>query len=98
MQTTRPALFRRRHFQDHVIVLCVRWYLRRDMEELMAECGLAVDHPTIEGWVLRYAPEARINPRIDTVRCYAILPKPPAVVCSQARQSLHFGGCELSVS
>jgi hypothetical protein len=24
----RPALFRRRHFEDHVIVLCVRWYLR----------------------------------------------------------------------
>src|SRR5262249_2944943 len=36
---TRPAVFRRRHFQDHVMVLCVRWYLRycltlADMEEL----------------------------------------------------------------
>ena len=45
MQKTRPALFRRRHFQDHVIVLRVRWYLRycltlRDLEELMAERGL----------------------------------------------------------
>jgi hypothetical protein len=28
MSKTRPALFRGRHFQDHVIVLCVRWYLR----------------------------------------------------------------------
>src|SRR6516164_3790664 len=61
MQKTRPVLFRRRHFQDHVIVLCVRWYLRycltlRDLEELMAERGLGVDHSTIGRWVLRYAP------------------------------------------
>ena len=28
MQKTRPALFRHRHFEDHVIVLYVRWYLR----------------------------------------------------------------------
>jgi transposase-like protein len=51
MAKARPTLFRRRHFEDHVIVLCVRWYLRycltlRDLEELMAERGLAVDHST----------------------------------------------------
>src|SRR5215471_14783563 len=71
MQRTRPALFRRRHFQDHVIVLCVRWYLRycltlRDLEELMAERGLAVDHSTIVRWVLRYAPELQKRIRRDT--------------------------------
>lgn len=62
MQKSRPTLFQRRHFQDSVIVLCVRWYLRycltlRDIEELMMERGLAVDHSTIGRWVLRYAPE-----------------------------------------
>lgn len=62
VQKTRPALFRRRHFEDHVIVLCVRWYLRycltlRDVEEMMSERGLTVDHSTIGRWVLRYAPE-----------------------------------------
>src|SRR6516162_6191405 len=62
MQKTRPVLFRRRHFQDHSILLCVRWYLRycltlRDLEELMAERGLRVDHSTIGRWVLRYTPE-----------------------------------------
>jgi len=36
----RPALFRGRHFQDVIIVQCVRWYLRyslsyRDLEEMM---------------------------------------------------------------
>jgi transposase-like protein len=40
-----------RHFQDHVIVLCVIWYLRycltlRELEEMMAEGGLGVDHST----------------------------------------------------
>jgi transposase, IS6 family len=62
MQKNRPALFRGRHFQDQIIILCVRWYLRycltyRDLEELMAERGLSVDHSTIARWVLRYAPE-----------------------------------------
>ena len=48
-------------------MLCVRWYLRycltlRDLEELMAERGLCVDHSTIGRWVLRYAPE--LNKRV----------------------------------
>jgi transposase-like protein len=67
MRKTRPALFRGRHFQDQIITLCVRWYLRycltlRDLEELMMERGLGVDHSTIGRWVLRYAPE--LNKRI----------------------------------
>ena len=55
----RPALFRGRHFEDAIILL--RWYLRysltyRDLEEIMAERNLAVDHVTIWRWVQRYAP------------------------------------------
>src|SRR5215471_11801188 len=58
MRKTRSALFRGRHFQDHVIVLCVRWYFRycltlRDLEEMMAERALGVDHSTIGRWMLR---------------------------------------------
>jgi IS6 family transposase len=57
----RPILFRGRHFEDVIILLCVRWYLRyslsyRDLEEMMAERGLSVDHVTIWRWVQRYAP------------------------------------------
>ena len=63
----RPALFRGRHFEDVIIILCVRWYLRyslsyRDLKEIMAERGLAVDHVTIWRWVQRYAPV--LNQRI----------------------------------
>ena len=61
MSKNRPALFRGRHFQDEIIILCVRWYLRyslsyRDVQELMAERGLSVDHSTVWRWVQRYAP------------------------------------------
>lgn len=61
MATNRPTLFRGRHFQDGVIVVCVRWYLRyslsyRDLEEMMSERGLSIDHSTIARWVLRYGP------------------------------------------
>ena len=67
MAESRPELFRGRHFQDEIIVLCVRWYLRyplsyRNVEEMMAERGLPVDHSTLARWVLRYAPV--LNQRI----------------------------------
>jgi IS6 family transposase len=44
-----------------VIVLAVRWYLRfgvsyRDVEELLAERGIEVDHVTIYRWVQRFTP------------------------------------------
>ena len=70
MLKTRSALFRGRHFQEHVIVLCVRWYLRycltlRDLEEMMAERGLEVDHSTIGRWVLRRASELHKRIRRD---------------------------------
>ena len=42
MRRTRPALFKGRHFEADIILLCVRWYLRfglsfRNLEERMAE-------------------------------------------------------------
>ena len=54
--------FKWRHFEAEIILLCVRWYLRyalsyRDLEEMMRERGLQVDHTTIYRWVQRYAPE-----------------------------------------
>src|SRR5262252_758095 len=62
MRSCRPPLFWKRKFEPHVIVTCVRWYLRfclslRDLEELMAERGLAVDHTSIWRWIQAYGPE-----------------------------------------
>jgi IS6 family transposase len=44
-----------------VITVAVRWYLRyglsyRDVEELLAERGIEVDHVTIYRWVQRFTP------------------------------------------
>ena len=56
------SLFKWRHFESEIILLCLRWYLRyplsyRDLEEMLLERGVHVDHTTIYRWVQRYAPE-----------------------------------------
>lgn len=48
--------FKWRHFEPTIILLCVRWYCScqlsyRDLEEMMKERGLTVDHVTIFRWV-----------------------------------------------
>ena len=48
-------------YPPEVIVLAVRWYLRfglsyRDLEELLAERGIEVDHVTLFRWVQRFTP------------------------------------------
>jgi transposase-like protein len=55
-------MFKGRHFDRSVILLCVRWYLAynlslRNLEEMMAERGISVDHATIGRWVVSYSPE-----------------------------------------
>jgi transposase-like protein len=54
-------MFKGRHFDRSVILLCVWWYLAyslslRDLEEMMAERGISVDHATIHRWTIHYAP------------------------------------------
>jgi transposase-like protein len=56
-----PSAFAGFRFPPDVIVLAVRWYLRfglsyRDVEELLTERGVEVDHVTIYRWVLRFTP------------------------------------------
>jgi transposase-like protein len=55
-------LFKGRHFDREIIVLCVRWYLSfklssRDLVQMMTERGIVVAHTTILRWVQRYVPE-----------------------------------------
>ena len=55
-------LFKGRHFDREIIILCVRWCLRfklsfRDLVEMMAERGITLAHTTIMRWVQRYTPE-----------------------------------------
>ena len=59
---TRPAIFKWRQTEPGLILCAVRWYLRyslslRDVEELLEERGLDVDHTTVWRWVQYYGPE-----------------------------------------
>jgi putative transposase len=67
-------MFKGRHFDRSVILLCVRWYLaynlsRRDLEEMMAERGLNIDHSTVHRWVVHFSPQllGHFNKRKRTV-------------------------------
>src|SRR6267143_4281216 len=63
MTTSSPLeLFKGRHFDQEIIVLCVRWYLAfklssRDLVQMMAERGVVLAHRTLLRWVQRYVPE-----------------------------------------
>ena len=53
--------FQRLHYPVEIILLCLRWYLAyglslRNLEEMMLERGIGVDHSTIHRWVLRLSP------------------------------------------
>src|SRR3954464_2383346 len=60
-QRSSSAPFAGFRYPPEVIMLAVRWYLRfnlsyRDLEELLAERGVEVDHVTLYRWVQRFAP------------------------------------------
>ena len=60
--TKHSAIFKWRQSEPEIILCAVRWYLRyslslRNVEELLAERGLSVDHTTVWHWVQRFAPE-----------------------------------------
>ncbi len=54
--------FSGRHFESTIILQTVRWYCAyslsyRDIEELMEERGVVLDHSTVQRWVVKYAPQ-----------------------------------------
>ena len=58
MSQNCSALFRGRHFEDVCVCggICGTRFSYRDLEEMMAERGLSVDHVTVWRWVQHYAP------------------------------------------
>jgi transposase-like protein len=54
--------FKGSHFEKEIILWGVRWYVAypisyRQLEEMMQERGVSVDHSTLNRWVIKYAPE-----------------------------------------
>ena len=59
---TTARAFRGFRFPAEVILWAVRWYLQfpisyRDLEAMLADRGVVVDHTTLYRWVQRFAPE-----------------------------------------
>ncbi|MUL39077.1 IS6 family transposase [Gloeocapsopsis dulcis] len=58
----KSNLFKWRHYEPEIILLCVRWYLTyplsyRQVAEMVNERGLEINHSTIYRWVQQYGPE-----------------------------------------
>ncbi len=54
--------FKGRHTPQSIILQCVRWYCAyalsyRNIEEIMKERGIEIDHSTLNRWVVKYAPQ-----------------------------------------
>jgi putative transposase len=54
--------FKGAHFAKEIILTCVRWYVAYPLsslqiEEMLQERGVVVDHSTINRWVLKYSPQ-----------------------------------------
>jgi transposase-like protein len=54
--------FKGSQFEREIILWAVRWYVAypisyRQLEEMMGERGVTVDHSTLNRWVIKYAPE-----------------------------------------
>ena len=68
--------FKGSQFERDIILWAVRWYVAyplsyRQLEEMMGERGVAVDHSTLNRWVIKYAPEFPFFPLLH--RCLSIL-------------------------
>jgi len=64
MKALSPAVakvLQRLHYPLEIMLVCVRWYLAyplslRNLEEMMAERGIAVDHSTVHRWAIKLVP------------------------------------------
>jgi transposase-like protein len=62
--------FKDAQFPKDVILYAAFFYVRygvsyRDLEEIMVERGVNVDHATLNRWVIRYAPTIALNNIIE---------------------------------
>lgn len=68
---SKKSPFKGRQFTAAVILWAVRWYLQfpisyRDLERMLADHGVVVDHTTIYRWIQAYAPDLdkRLRPHL----------------------------------
>jgi transposase-like protein len=61
VNSTLRRVIKRLHFPLEIMLVCVRWYAAyplslRNLEEMMAERGVLVDHATVHRWALKMLP------------------------------------------
>ena len=61
MSDALRKVFKRLHCSIEVMLVCVRWYAAyplslRNLEEMMAERGVVVDHTTVHRWAIKMLP------------------------------------------
>ena len=61
MNDALRQVLKRLHYPIEVILVCVRWYAAyplslRQLEEMMAERGVVVDHTTVHRWAIKMLP------------------------------------------
>jgi hypothetical protein len=61
MSKAMKSVIKRLRFPLNIMLTCVRWYLAyplslRNLEEMMQERGVFVDHSTIHRWVIKLTP------------------------------------------
>jgi len=61
LATSLAKVLKRLHYPPDVMLLCVRWYIAyalslRNLEEMMAECAIDMDHSTVHRWVIKLVP------------------------------------------
>jgi len=59
--STLRGVIKRLHFPLEIMLVCVRWYAAyalstRNLEEMMAERGVLVDHTTVHRWAVKMLP------------------------------------------
>ncbi|OYR08313.1 hypothetical protein CEV33_3295 [Brucella grignonensis] len=75
--------FKRVHFPKSVILYAVFFYVRysvsyRDLQEIMAERGIEIDHATLNRWVVRYSPQIAAQAQIANAQhlVHGVLTRP----------------------
>ena len=61
MNESLREVLKRLHYLIEVMLVCVRWYAAyplslRQIEEMVVECGVVVDHATIHRWSIKMMP------------------------------------------
>ena len=79
--------FKGAHYPKAVIVHAVFFYVRyavsyRDLEEILAERGVAVDHATLNRWVVKYSPLIAANTQTKKRPTASTSLEKPLISCS----------------